>query len=112
MCWKKVHQGDAVRVAPIDYNALMLDELEQIEKFSLDRKYELKCLSHCIRWYLRKNKTEELWKLITGLNILTKVLADIYSLEEYWNRDTIIDYVEHLYSNRTIELQMKKSIIE
>jgi len=49
MCWEKVHQGDAVRVAPIDYNALMLDELEQIEKFSLDRKYELKCLSHCIR---------------------------------------------------------------
>lgn len=33
MCWEKVHQGDAVRVAPIDYNALMLDELEQIEKF-------------------------------------------------------------------------------
>ena len=34
MCWQKVHQGDAVRVTPIDYNALMLDELEQIENFS------------------------------------------------------------------------------
>ena len=22
MCWQKLHQGDAVRVAPIDYNAL------------------------------------------------------------------------------------------
>lgn len=42
MCWQKVHQGDAVRVAPIDYNALMLDELEQIEKFSPNCKDEIK----------------------------------------------------------------------
>ena len=102
MCWQKVHQGDAVRVAPIDYNALMLDELEQIENFSPNCKDELKCLSHCIRRYLWKNNTEKLWKLITRLNILTKVLADIFSPEEYWNQNTIIDYVKHLYSKRLI----------
>lgn len=90
MCWQKVHQGDAVRVAPIDYNALMLDELEQIENFSPNCKDELNCLSHCIRRYLWKNNTEKLWKLITRLNILTKVLADIFSPEEYWNQNTII----------------------
>lgn len=102
MCWQKVHQGDAVRIAPIDYNALMLDELEQIENFSPNCKDELKCLSHCIRRYLWKNNTENLWKMIAGLNILTKVLVDIFSPEAYWNQDTIIDYVKHLYSNRTI----------
>ena len=101
MCWQKVHQGDAVRVAPIDYNALMLDELEQIEKFSPNCKDELKCLSYCIRRYLWKNNTEKLWKLIAQLNILTKVLAEIFSPEEYWNQDTIIDYVKHLYSKRS-----------
>ena len=100
MCWQKVHQGDAVRVAPIDYNALMLDELEQIEKFSPNCKDELKCLSYCIRRYLWKNNTEKLWELIAQLNILTKVLAEIFSPEEYWNQDTIIDYVKHLYSKR------------
>lgn len=98
MCWQKVHQGDAVRVAPIDYNALMLDELEQIEKFSPNCKDELKCLSYCIRRYLWKNNTEKLWELIAQLNILTKVLEEIFSPEEYWNQDTIIDYVKHLYS--------------
>lgn len=41
-------------------------------------------------------------KLITRLNILTKVLADIFSPEEYWNQNTIIDYVKHLYSKRLI----------
>lgn len=101
MCWQKVHQGDAVRVAPIDYNALMLDELEQIEKFSPNCKDELKCLSYCIRRYLWKNNTEKLWELIAQLNILTKVLAEIFSPEEYWNQDTIIDYVKHLYSKRS-----------
>ena len=40
--------------------------------------------------------------MIAGLNILTKVLVDIFSPEAYWNQDTIIDYVKHLYSNRTI----------
>lgn len=102
MCWQKVHQGDAVRIAPIDYNALMLDELEQIENFSLNCKDELKCLSHCIRRYLWKNNTENLWKMIAGLNILTKGLADIFSPEVYWNQDTIIDYVKNLYSYRII----------
>ena len=58
--------------------------------------------------YEEHHRTRLAIKLIARLNILTKVLLDIYSLEEYWNRDTIIDYVEHLYSNRTIELQMKK----
>ena len=51
MCWKKVYQGDAVRVAPIDHNVLILDELELIENFLLNCKGELKCLSHCIRRY-------------------------------------------------------------
>lgn len=90
----ETNQGDAVGVAPIDYNALMLDELEQIENFSPNCKDELKCLSHCIRRYLWKNNTEKLWKLITRLNILTKVLADIFSPEEYWNQNTIIDYAK------------------
>ena len=91
-----------MRIAPIDYNALMLDELEQIENFSLNCKDELKCLSHCIRRYLWKNNTENLWKMIAGLNILTKGLADIFSPEVYWNQDTIIDYVKNLYSYRII----------
>ena len=34
------------------------------------------------------------------MNILTKVLAEIFSPEEYWNQDTIIDYVKYLYSKR------------
>ncbi|RGI07715.1 hypothetical protein DXD06_16580 [Roseburia sp. TF10-5] len=72
MCWQKVHQGDAVRIAPIDYNALMLDELEQIDNFSPNCKDEMKCLSHCIRRYLWKNNTEKWifesfrWKLYSA----------------------------------------------
>ena len=31
---------------------------------------------------------------------MTKVLAEIFSPEEYWNQDTIIDYVKYLYSKR------------
>lgn len=99
MCWQKAHQGDAVRVVPIDYIALMQGELKQIENFSTSCKNELKSLSCGIRRYLWKNNTEKLWKLIAELNILTKVLADVYSPEEYWNQDTIIDYVKHLYNN-------------
>ena len=102
MCWQKAHQGDAVRVIPIDYNALMQGELKQIENFSPNCKAELKCLSYCIRRYLWKNNTEKLWELIAKLNILTKILAGIFSPEEYWNQDTIIDYVKHLYSKRFI----------
>ena len=49
------------------------------------------------------NNTLEVLHLNRGrLNILTKVLADIFSPEEYWNQNTIIDYVKHLYSKRLI----------
>ena len=59
------------------------------------------------------NDTEKLWKLIARLNILTKVLLDIYSLEKYWKQDTIIDYVKHLYSKRSItDVTNEESMIE
>lgn len=96
----KVYQGDAIRIAQIDYNILMLKELERIENYSLKYKEELMCLSSCIRRYLWKNNTERLYEVLNKLNIVINVLVDIFSSEEYWNLSTIVDYVEHLYGKR------------
>lgn len=97
---QKIHQGLNVRVLPIDYNTLLMEELEKIESFSPRYGEELRCLSKCIRRYLWHNNTERLHRLLFELNYVIGILADIMSPEIYWNQNTIIEYVEHLYRKR------------
>lgn len=101
--WQKIHRGDAIRITPIDYNAFMREELRQIENFSPKYKKELKCLSNCIRRKLWSDyNTEKLCEMIGKLNIVTRILVDIFPPEEFWNLDTIIDYVNLLRKKKQI----------
>lgn len=92
----KLHQGSAVIVGPPDYKTSLLIELDRIEKFSDVYAAELKCLSWCIRKYLWKNNTSQLYVFLRTLNESSELLSNIITPKEYWNLDTILDYVRHL----------------
>lgn len=100
MVKQKINQGYAVRVGQVDYNLLVLKELNKIEHFSDKYSAELNCLSKCIRKYIWKENTKQLYPLICRLNIVSEIFSDIITADSYWNFDTIIYYVSYLYEHR------------
>lgn len=96
----RLNQGYAVRVGTPDYHALLLTELNKLENFYAGRKEELVCLSKCIRRYLWKDNSAMLYQLISKLNAVSEIFADIVTPENYWNLDIIVDYVMHLFLHR------------
>lgn len=103
MIYQKQNQGYAVRIGSPDYDTLLRHEVSRIEVFSESRSAELKCLSKCIRKFIWKSNTQQLYTLLRTLNDASEILADIITPEVYWNTDSIVDYViQYLFSRHII----------
>lgn len=95
---QKRNQGYAVRTnQPLDYDSILLNELHRMENFSSGHKDALCCLSKCIRRKLWMDNTLQLATIIGVLNDASEILSDIITPEVYWNINTIVDYIYHLY---------------
>lgn len=101
MVHRKRSQGYAVRSDKVpDYDVLLLQELSRLENFSATYIEELKCLSKCIRKFLWKDNAASLYVMLNTLNESLGIIAEIITPDEYWNVNTIMDYIDHLSFHR------------
>lgn len=107
-------QGYSIRIKPLDYNMLLLVELDKIEKYSIKFKDELKCLSCGIRKYLWKSEknTELLYEVISIRNIIIDDLMKNISSDVLWTLNHIYEYVDYLNVNKLVIGIMNQEIYE
>lgn len=94
---KELESGYSIRVGVLDYNDLVLVELDKIEHFSSKYNAEFNCLSKCIRKYIWKENTGQLYNVLRCLNKVFERVTSIWYPEMLWELDTIISYVNLLF---------------
>lgn len=87
-----------------NYDNLMLNELDIIEKMSRKYTLEFNSLSKCIRRYLWQNgengNSKNLYIILHRINLTMRVFAEVLTEDAFWNLDTIMEYVALLYKYR------------
>lgn len=105
----------------LDYDNLMLNELDLLEKASSKYALELKSLSKCIRRYLWQNgengNSKNLYKIVHRVNLTMHIFAEILTEDIFWNLDTIMEYVAFLHKYRNeyaplVDEQVYETIID
>lgn len=91
---QKKNQGCNVKIRN-NYNFLVLNELYNLEKLSIQCDNEFRLISKFIRTnILNKYKEDEVYRAIFILNNVSNWFSDYFGQDTYWTIDTVIDYAK------------------
>lgn len=101
---RNTHKGPYRFNNNTDFDALVLLELDDLEKLSEKYKTALGTLSKCIRQYLWRDgehgNSHRLYFVLNKINQVMCCFTKLLSEEYFWSLDTVIEYVTLLHQTK------------